>query len=361
MSTSTCIYPELIDLLQQHTGCVLATVVETQGSTPQKTGSSALIGESGLLAGTVGGGMTELKVIQQSQLLIKSKKSGLFSFDLHGEIAKGSDSICGGSMKILLDAAPELSLNVFEQLKISLDQRQKGVLLTMADESNPRELKISRHWFPDNKNWPFAEELPNNVDPAISEMLRNPIADSCQIIQVKGNETVAKGFAFLERILPKPSLIIAGAGHIGQSLAQLGKFLGFKVTVWDDRHEYADKSKIPDADIVLSGAAELIRSQIEIQDDTYLVIVTHGHKNDAEVLRKFIGSGAAYIGMIGSKAKVGQMKTTFIENGWASPEQWKRIFTPIGLDIGAQTVEEIAISIAAQLIQIRNKKKNVNG
>ncbi len=355
MSTSACIYPELIELLQQHAGYVLATVVNTQGSTPQKSGSSALIGTAGLMAGTVGGGMTELKVIQQSKILLKSKESKLFSFELHGEIARGSDSICGGNMTILLDASPRLHLPVFTQLKSSLKQRQKGILMTLVDTSDQEQVKIFRHWFTDGANWSFSEELKKNIEPAISELLQNPVLNANRLISLKINETGFAGFAFLELILPKPMLVIAGAGHIGQSLAHLGKFLGFEVTVWDDRPEYADQTKIPDADIVLSGAVENSLGQINIQNDSFLVIVTRGHKSDAEALRRFIGTSAAYIGMIGSKAKVAQMKASFLENGWATPEQWARVYTPVGLDIGAKTVEEIAISIAAELVKVKNQ------
>lgn len=348
-------YPELIDQLWQHHNCVLATVISTQGSTPQKAGSSALIGSSGLLAGTVGGGMTELKVIQQSQLLLKTKKSGLFSFELHGEIAKGSDSICGGSMTILIDASPDFHMPVFVKLKESLDHRQKGVLMTLVNASDGGDVKIIRHWILEH-NQSFPMEIRSNIRSAVFEMLYNAHADSVRTISFNGMELITKGFAFLERILPKPALIIAGAGHIGQSLAHLGKFLGFEVTVWDDRTEYADQNLIPDANFVLSGTTDESLGRINIQDDSYLVIVTRGHKSDAEVLRKFISSKAAYIGMIGSKAKVAQMKYSFLENGWTTPERWSGIHTPVGLDIGAKTIEEIAISIAAQLVKVRNQK-----
>jgi len=357
MNLSSCTYSELIAMLLQQTDCVLATVVNTHGSTPQKAGSSALIGVNGLLAGTVGGGMTELKVIQQSQLLLKTKKSGLFSFELQGEIAKGSDSICGGSMTILLDASPDFHTPVFLQLKESSDHRQKGVLMTLVNASDAGNVKIIRHWILENDQ-SFPLEIRANIRSAVFEMLYNAHADSVRTISFNGVELFTKGFAFLERILPKPSLIIAGAGHIGLSLAHLGKFLGFEVTVWDDRPEYADQNLIPDADVVMSGTVDESLGKISIQDDSYLVIVTRGHKSDSEVLRKFIGSGVAYIGMIGSKAKVTQMKSSFLENGWATPELWNRICTPVGLDIGAQTIEEIAISIVAQLVKVRNQKKD---
>ncbi|MBW8333319.1 MAG: XdhC/CoxI family protein [Prolixibacteraceae bacterium] len=355
MSSSICIYPELVALLRQQTECILATVISTQGSTPQKSGSSALIGTGGLLAGTVGGGVTELKVIQQSQFLLKTKKSGLFSYELHGEIFKGSESICGGNMTILLDATPDLHLPVFYQLKNSLDRRQKGVLLTLTDATDLSNVKIVRQWIVEEE-LNFDQKMQDNIRPVISEMFRNNHSEAIQAIPFDENRTLAKGFSLMERIHPKPSLIIAGAGHIGHSLAHLGKFLGFDVTVWDDRPEYANQNLFPDADVVLSGTVDESIGQLPIRDDSYLVIVTRGHKSDAGVLRKFIGSNAAYIGMIGSKAKVAQMKALFLENTWATPEQWSRIYTPVGLDIGAQTVEEIAISIAAQLVKVKNQK-----
>ncbi|MDP2887569.1 MAG: XdhC family protein, partial [Bacteroidota bacterium] len=185
---------------------------------------------------------------------------------------------------------------------------------------------------------------------------RNAHSESIIAIPFDENKTLTNGFSLLERIHPKPSLIIAGAGHIGHSLAHLGKFLGFDVVVWDDRHEYANQNMFPDVDVVLSGTVDESLGQIPVQDDSYLVIVTRGHKSDADVLRKFIGGNAAYIGMIGSKAKVAQMKALFLENTWATPEQWSRIYAPVGLDIGAQTVEEIAISIAAQLVKVKKQK-----
>lgn len=359
MSSSICIYSELVALLQQQTECILATVISTQGSTPQKSGCSALIGTSGLLAGTVGGGITELKVIQQAQFLLKTMKSGLFSYELHGEIFKGSESICGGNMTILLDARPDLHLPVFSQLNDSIERRQKGVLLTLADATDLSDVKIVRQWVVE-EDLDLDQKIQDNIRPVISEMFRNANSEVILAIPFDENETLTKGFSLVERILPKPSLIIAGAGHIGHSLVHLGKFLGFDVTVWDDRPEYANHNMFPDADVVLSGIVDESAGKISIQDDSYLVIVTRGHKSDAGVLRRFIGGNAAYIGMIGSKAKVAQIKALFLENTWATPEQWSRIYAPVGLDIGAQTVEEIAISIAAQLVKVKNQKSTIH-
>ncbi len=353
INISSGIYPEIPQLLKQWPGSALATVIHTEGSTPQKAGSSALIGASGLIAGTIGGGKTEFKVIEQAQLLLQTKKSGMFTFELRGDIASGSESICGGSMIILIDATPEKHLPVFIRLKNSLDQRQSGVLLTLADASDSGDVKIARQWIAE-ENQTLEQEL-KNLPPIVTEMMQNVHAGSVRTVPFDGMETLAKGCGLVERIVPNPSLIIAGAGHVGQALAHLGKFLGFSVTVWDDRPEYADPLKI-DADVVLTGPMEDSLSKIPIQNDCYIVIVTRGHKTDGEVLHQFIDSDAAYIGMMGSKAKIAKMKTSFFENGWATPEQWSHIHTPVGLDIGGQTVEEIAISIAAELVKVRNRK-----
>lgn len=354
MKSSSCIYHQLTDLLQLYPESVLATVVSTQGSTPQKAGSSALIGAGGLLYGTVGGGITELKVIQEAQIRLKSKKSGLFSFELHGEIEKGSESICGGSMKILLDVSPKLDLPVFRQLNKSIQNRIPGVLVSTIDQIDPENIHISRYWYTKDCELFFPGELGKAMDLIVTRMLDYPVASS-QTIERTTPELNKNDLVLLECILPKPNLIIAGAGHIGQSLAPLAKTIGFSVTVWDDRPEYADQTIFPDADVVLTGAVEEMAHKIQIQDNTFLVIATRGHKSDSDVLRKFIGSKAAYIGMIGSKAKVAQMKSSFLEKAWATPAQWNQIYSPVGLDIGAQTIEEIAVSIAAQLIKVKNQ------
>lgn len=174
-------------------------------------------------------------------------------------------------------------------------------------------------------------------------------------IRFTGEEDETK--FLLEPISPPAHLIIAGAGHIGKALSHIGKLLDFEVTVIDERAEYANPVNLPDTDhIIVKDVGEAI-DELQIGPDTYVVIVTRGHKDDAKALRACIGSDAAYIGMIGSKNKVSLMRTEFIQNGWAEPGKWKDIHAPIGLEIQSISVEEIAISIAAQLILVKNTKK----
>ena len=167
-----------------------------------------------------------------------------------------------------------------------------------------------------------------------------------------------KNLLFLEPIFPLSHLVIAGAGHVGQAVAHLGRFLNFEVTVVDDRPEFANREKLPDADHIIAGDFDRVFHDFPLTPDTYLVIVTRGHQHDAAVLRQCITSDAAYIGMIGSARKIELMRKRFLEEGWATPYQFDNVYAPIGIPIHSQTVEEIAVSIAAQLILVRRQIQN---
>ena len=161
---------------------------------------------------------------------------------------------------------------------------------------------------------------------------------------------------YVEPARPIPQLVITGAGHVGRVLARSGRLLDFEVTVIDDRPEFVNSTNIPDADHCVVGDIGDSMGRLEIRPDTYIVIVNRGHRGDADALRQCIGSDAAYIGMIGSKRKIEQMREKFLQEGWATAEQFDRVHAPIGLDIDAKTVEEIGISIAAELVAERRRR-----
>ena len=157
---------------------------------------------------------------------------------------------------------------------------------------------------------------------------------------------------FIEVAIPRPSLLIVGAGHIGQSLAQMGKLVGFRVVVLDDRPNFANVERFPAADeIIAADFMETLRDY-PITDTTYIVLVTRGHRHDEQSLRQLLDSLAAYIGMIGSRRRVGTVLRHLAEEGY-SPERLSQIYSPIGLDIGSETPEEIALSIMAEVVAFR--------
>jgi xanthine dehydrogenase accessory factor len=359
--TDKNIYTELPDIFKSNVPCVVASVTETYGSTPQIPGSTAIFTERGLIAGTVGGGAVELSVTNKSMSALQNRRSAYLRFNLENDISDHHAAICGGGMNILLDASPEKHLSTFLAMEKSYLARVPGVLLTVINNEGADNLHIERRWIT-KENF---QEIASSVNPEIAkqvyERLNRPARGDCRVTPMENDAEEKEHFAFIETIVPQPRLLIAGAGHVGRALSHLGKLLDFEVIVWDDRNDYANKENLPAAAQIISGPIYDSLDNFPVDKNTYIVIVTPGHKNDAEVLKTFIGSEAGYIGMIGSRSKILQVRDKFLSQGWATPEQWSRIFTPIGLEIHSKTVQEIAISIAAQLVLIRYQINHNHG
>jgi xanthine dehydrogenase accessory factor len=157
---------------------------------------------------------------------------------------------------------------------------------------------------------------------------------------------------YIEVYRHAPTAVIVGAGHVGQHVARVAKAVGFEVVVIDDRAAFANGERFPDAEQVLVGDVREVLAGVRIDGSTYIVLVTRGHKQDEEALRQVIGSSAAYVGMIGSRARVRAVKEKLCVEGY-SRERLERLHAPIGLPIGAETPEEIAVSIVAEMIGVR--------
>jgi len=351
------IYLQIIDKQSVSLPVVLATVTRTQGSTPQKPGSSALFCKGGLLSGTVGGGIVEGKVTKIAMDALLSKESGYFQFNLNNDISNAQEAICGGQISVLVDANIHNYLPVLEQVKKSLAQKTPGVLITMVTGFKEETVLINRYWMSKDYKPQIPVDFLDKIEPVVMSLLSGADSSDYRELELSIPGEEPSSLFFLEPIFPPPELIIAGAGHIGKVLAHLGTMLDFVVTVIDDREEYANIENIPDADhIIVKNIGEAIQ-ELKKGPNTFVVIVTRGHKDDAEALKQCIGYDLAYTGMIGSKNKIATMRLKFIENGWATINQWDAIHAPVGLDIKSQTVEEIAVSIAAQLVLVRNSNK----
>jgi xanthine dehydrogenase accessory factor len=157
---------------------------------------------------------------------------------------------------------------------------------------------------------------------------------------------------FLEPIIPSPVLLIFGGGHISFFLERIGKMLDFYVVVVDDRPEFANAERFPEADEVIAEDMASVMQRLDINSSSYIVIVTRGHQNDAQVLEWAAQTPAAYVGMIGSKRKINTV-FPYLKTKGVTQEQLDRVHSPIGLPIGAETPEEIAVSIMAEIIQVR--------
>jgi xanthine dehydrogenase accessory factor len=340
---------------------VLATVTRTEGSTPQKSGSSALFNRSGLIAGTIGGGVLEGRVQKIALESLLSKKSGHYFFRLDNSVSEGEDALCGGKISVLIDPGLSGHISVFEALRKSSEARTPGVLITHVTKGDNDKVLINRYWTTEHDKELIPPELKPVVIPEFSSLISG--SDSYDFRELKlpeqGNEH--SRLLFLEPVIPPPRLIIAGAGHIGKALSQIASMLDFEMTVIDDRSEFANSENIPHANHIIMGDIGNCIAQVTKGNDTYIVIVSRGHKDDANALKACIGSDAAYIGMIGSKNKITLIHKEFISNGWATQSQWDKIFAPIGLEIKSKTVEEIAVSIAAQLVKVKNSSDKSQG
>jgi xanthine dehydrogenase accessory factor len=353
------IYDRLLKELKNEKPIAFGTIIETMGSSPQIPGASAIFSADGLIDGTLGGGILEARAEADAIRAIKDRESRLVPYSLSGEITSEEEAICGGEVTILIDIQTSDSVNTLNQMEASINQKHPGVLATFIESSAENRVVLSRKWI--EKNDIFGDEAEQKESPHYEEIKNAFRAGMPVLHEIQEGELVdlaQKNLLFLEPVFPQSHLVIAGAGHIGKALAHLGNRLDFEVTVLDDRAEFANPGNIPEADHLIVGNIGNIIQEIPKTKDTFVVIVTRGHSHDSDALRECITSDAGYIGMIGSARKIALMRTKFVEEGWSSKEQFDRVFAPVGLEIQSKTVEEIAVSIAAQLVLVRNQIQN---
>lgn len=197
--------------------------------------------------------------------------------------------------------------------------------------------------------------LQGDISEELFLLLREPIQgvltnNKPKLIQVNYRETPLQ--IFFDPIFPTARLLILGGGHIALPLVRIGKLLNYEVTVVDDRPSFANPGRFPEADVVLCQGFKIALREFEFDANTYVIIVTRGHRHDQTCLEEVLKKPhTAYTGMIGSRRKVATLLGNLREEG-CSEEDINKVYTPIGLDIGAQTPEEIAVSIMAELISV---------
>jgi xanthine dehydrogenase accessory factor len=349
-------FPKLLETLTAGKGLALATIVETEGSTPQVTGASAVFSAAGLEAGTVGGGRLEARVEAIAGEALRDGKARLFATRLDADPADMEGAICGGTATVLIDPGVAGERAVFERALDGFRKRRPGFLASLLVPDQRDFVSVERRFIGmGSGSAPRTETLSWDADTFAGfgpDILAAALEDGRpRLVKSEGR------MIFLEPVRPLPRLIIAGAGHVGRAVARLGSLLDWSVTVIDDRPEFANAKNVPEADDILVGhIGESVR-QIEDSPENYFVIVTRGHQKDAEALLAAVGRPAAYVGMIGSRRKIDIMRCEFLKSGLATAEEWARVHAPIGIEIGSKTVEEIAVSIAAELVLVRSKRK----
>lgn len=349
-------YEQLLDLIARGERCALATLVSTSGSSPQNTGAQALFLPNGRIVGTIGGGCMEAEARRIALECLRNEKPRLFELRLDDDFGWDDGLICGGQVQIFIDPAPHRWADVYRSALDAAARREKVALCTLlqAPSASPESEAVSRTALlslAPGENAADALSLP--FPEASATALRSTLPALLETGKEKRVE--AEGLSlYIEPITPRPVALIAGAGHIGAILAQVLALCGFEVVVVDDRPSFANPERLPFADRVVVDEIPRFINTFPIQSDTYVIIVTRGHRNDARVLRECIHSPAKYIGMIGSKRKVVVIFEELMREGLATKEELRRVHSPMGLTLGDREVGEIAVSIAAELIAVRN-------
>lgn len=340
---------EAIKLLQNGTDFVQATILTSSGSTPREAGAVMLIRADGSIVGTVGGGVLEAHIMKTGLSVLKSGKSIVDEYVLEQSGAAAIGAICGGRATVLIeriDPADELNLAYFEQLleAVRLDRQSYNAVL-----------------IPDSGEFPVRSEcllLPDGTV-ACAERFDPDIISKLQQLEDIDEEPVQLSgcTAYLFPVGSNGTVFIFGAGHCGEKLAHVLHTVSFGTVVLDDRSEFANAVRFPEADeILVPDSMEQPFNSIEFGADSYIVIVTRGHMYDELILKKALQTRAGYIGMIGSRKKRETIYQHLLSDGFTDADI-ARVHSPIGLSIGAETPEEIAVSIAAELIKFRAGKK----
>ena len=342
-------YQALTELLAAGQSVVVATVFHNAGSAPRSAGAKMIICEDGSGIGTVGGGRLEAEAVELAKTVHTTRRSVIQPFDLRGSDAAGVGMACGGQGEILLDyinADDDDNKRIYDTILAIMNKTQKAWLIT---ELMPRPVNgRQRQQCLVKQNGTIIGHFQGET--AFMEKLAAGPAKISIHADVKADRT------FIVEPIRTPGVVyLFGAGHVSQQIARLTEMVGFITVVIDDRAAFANKERFPQAEIVVVDNF-LCVPKLCINKDSYLVIVTRGHLHDSTVLTQAIETEATYIGMIGSKKKRDQLFNTLAAKG-VSQATLQRIHSPIGIDILAETPEEIAVSIVAELIKARAERE----
>jgi len=300
-----------------HGPVAVATVIHTQGSVPREVGAKLLVCSDGRMVGTIGGGAGEAKVLRVAQAVLETGEKQLVAIDLSGAPQRETQGVCGGQMQVWVERwQGEGAIALSQRIQHHLEQGQSFFLVTpLTQYQNPHE----------------------------------------------GSSTyTTEDFQFFQEILePPPTLLIVGAGHCGIQLAKVAHLIGFQIMVQDERDTWANPENFPQATRLFHDSIASAIDALQHHSHLYVALVTRGFDYDLAALKALLPRKipCRYIGMIGSQKRVRKVMQVLQEDG-IPLDSMPAIHAPIGLDIGALTPEEIAVSISAELILVRRGRKD---
>ena len=349
---------ELNDIVKAYDSAVLkgkrtalATVVSVVGSSYRRPGARMLVTEDGEITGAISGGCLEGDALRKARLALMQQDNKLVIYDTTDEddAKLGVQLGCNGIVSILFEPInDEDANNPINLLKKSVRQRKNAVLVTV----------FNQNMYADQTGTCL---LMNEEDCLVrNNDSKRFVAESKDVLsekfsRVKNYEDCSVLYQF---IAPVIQLVVAGAGNDAQPLVEMASILGWRVTVIDGRGTHATSKRFPKADAVLVAKPDTILSHVNVDEQTAFVLMTHNYNYDLSVLQKLVVTQLPYIGVLGPKKKLERMLDDAQANGInINKETVQKIYGPVGLDLGAETAEEIALSIVAEIKSVFSKRQ----
>lgn len=335
----------LTDLVRWHEGdepIALATVIQTWGSSPRRPGAKMALTAGGRISGSVSGGCVEAAVAECGLEVLETGRPQLLHFGVADETAWEVGLACGGSIDVFVQ---KLERQFFKELRQVYEGEGLAAVVTVVrgpDEVLGREILVE-------EDGGTTGSLSADLDARAIELAKEAMArDMSRRVSLSEDTDV-----FVEVILPPPTLVAVGGVHITVALVALAKTLGYRTVVVDPRSAFGSQERFPEVDRLIQKWPEEAFREIPLTRSTAVAMLTHDPKLDDPALKAALPSPAFYVGALGSRTTQARRRQRLLEEGLTEP-QLDRLHGPIGLEIGATTPEEIAISIMAEIVAARN-------
>ena len=328
----------------------MATLVATRGTSPKKEGAKMWVSEAGrILGGVTIGGCADARVIEEAEESLASSVPRLLSVALGEEDAWEGGFTCAGTIQVMIEpldltGSEDDLLNLYRAVRAEVERGRCAAVVTLLENSSSKMLVFED-----------GEVKGTLGDAALDKEARLTALDLIQkrasrAVTLEAGSSAAE--AFFEVHGPRPTLIIFGAGHISMPLVNLASEMGLRTIVVDGRPRFATRERFPDVDELLIGIPSEIAEQLSYTSSTYVVLTAHDYKYDIPVLKTVLKTEAIYIGLLGSR-KRGQAILKFLEESGVDAQALARVRVPTGLDIGAESAAEIALSILAEAVAVK--------
>ena len=330
---------------QSNEEIAIATVVNTWGSAPRPVGSKMIVARGGGIAGSVSGGCVEGAVIQESKSIMDSGEPRLLTFGVSDEDAWGVGLVCGGTIQVFVEPSSALDA-VYDLLKQHLEARSPIALINVmngAPEHLNRKLIVLA-----NGRAEGDLDIPGQTQALTHAALELLAKETSGVLELEDGSSL-----FIEVYPPPPRLVVIGAVHIAQSLLSIAKIAGFDTIVVDPRTAFATGERFPHATELVQEWPQRALPKLRLDRSAYIAVLTHDPKLDDPALQIALRSDVSYVGALGSR-RTNRDRVERLRESGLSEEQISRLHAPIGFDIDARSPGEIAVSIMAEIIQVRN-------